>query len=150
MQGQPEENKTTVRRFIEQCWNKADLDAIPEYIAPDCHTRSGATVGPEVWKQEILRWRTGFPDFAYHLHQLTAEDDVVVANATFTGTHLGVLQNIPKAFGSIEPTGKHVDTREVLTFRLAGGKVGAIASVWEELEFLQQLGVFPALTQATS
>jgi hypothetical protein len=55
-----------------------------------------------------------------------------------------------KAFGSIEPTGKHVDTREVLTFRLAGGKVGEIASVWEELEFLQQLGVFPALTQATS
>jgi hypothetical protein len=49
-----EENKTVVRRFLEEAWNSGKPAAADDYIAASCVTRSGAAVGPLV-KRGIAR-----------------------------------------------------------------------------------------------
>jgi predicted ester cyclase len=145
------DNKTLVRRFFEETWNKGNVDAVEDYIAASCVTRSGAHVGPAV-KRGIANWHRGFPDFAYHVSHLVAEDDYVVAWTRFTGTHRGVFHHVlgNRTWGPWEPTGKTIDVPEVYMFRVAAGKITEIANVWGGLEFIEQLGVTLAPAPITS
>jgi len=135
-------NKTVVRRFLEEAWNKGNPDAADDYIAASCVTRSGAPAGPVV-KRGITNWRRGFPDFAYHVLRLVAEDDYVVAWTRVTGTHRGVFHHVlgKRTWGPWEATGKTIDVPEVYMFRLVAGKIAEIDGVWGELAFVEQLGV---------
>lgn len=143
---QVEANKAIVRNVIEKCCTLGNLDAFSEYIAPDCRYPGGAPFGPDAWKRITTGWRAAFPDFAFHVLELVAEDDLVVALLTFTGTHQNAFEARRAGIGPIEPTGKQVEVQEVFSFRLAAGKVVEASSVWDALGFLQQLGAVPALT----
>lgn len=60
-----EENKAIVRNYIEECWNKKNLSAIPQFIAPECpHHMNGPVnfAGPEGFKMAIENWSRAFPD----------------------------------------------------------------------------------------
>lgn len=141
-----EKNKTIVRDFIEECWNQGKLDLVDDYIAVDCFWRGRGPLDPGLMKRAISAWRTAFPDFTYHVQQLVAEDDLVIAVVIFTGTHQGVFQRYRAGLGPWEPTGRSVDVEEVLRFRLTGGKAVEFGNVWDQLEFTRQLGVSPAPT----
>ena len=129
-----EENKALVRRFFDEAWNKGNADASDDYVAASC--------GPLV-KRGITNWHRGFPDFAYHVLSLVAEDDHVVAWTRFTGTHRGVFHHVlgNRTLGPWEPTGKTTDVPEVYLIRLAAGQIAEIRNVWGELELIEQLGV---------
>ena len=138
-----EDNKALVRRFFEETWNKGNPAAADDYIAASCVTQSGAPISPLV-KRGITNWRRGFPDFAYQILRLVAEDEYAVAWTRFTGTHRGVFHHVlgNRTWGPWEPTGKTIDVPEVYMFRLEAGKIAEIvAFVWGGLEFIEQLGV---------
>ena len=137
-----EENKALVRRFFEETWNKGNADAVEDYVAASGVIRSGAPLGPAV-KRGITNWHRGFPDFAYHILRLVAEDDYVIAWTRFTGTHRGVFHHVlgNRTYGPWEPTGKTINVPEVYMFRLAAGKIAEIGIVWGEVQFIEQLGV---------
>jgi predicted ester cyclase len=138
-----EENKALVRRFFEETWNKGNPAAADDYIAASCVTKSGAPISPLV-KRGITNWRRGFPDFAYQILRLVAEDDYVIAWTRFTGTHRGVFHHVleNRPWGPWEPTGKTIDVPEVYMFRLEAGKIAEfVAFVWGGVEFIEQLGV---------
>jgi len=137
-----EDNKALVRQFFEEAWNKGNPDAVEDYIAASGVTSSNAPLGPAV-KRGITNWHRGFPDFAYRILRLVAEEDYVVAWTRFTGTHRGVFHHVlgNRTWGPWEPTGKTINVPEVYMFRLAAGKIAEIGIVWGEVQFIEQLGV---------
>jgi predicted ester cyclase len=137
-----EDNKALVRRFFEEAWNKGNPEAVEYCVAASCVSRSGAAAGP-LLKRAIGNWHTAFPDFAFRIVRLVAEDDYVVAWVRFTGTHRGVFHHAPagtRIWGPWEPTGKTVDVPEAWMMRIVAGKIAEIGHVWAGREFIEQLG----------
>src|SRR5690242_21949922 len=105
---QEEQNKRTVRRFVEEYQNAADEAAFAEILAADVvdHSRPpGIAEGAEGVRQQFDGFRAAFPDFRATILDQIAEGDRVVTRKVFHGTHLGELQGIPA-------TGREVEDRK--------------------------------------
>jgi steroid delta-isomerase-like uncharacterized protein len=135
-----EQNKSIVRRWVEEGWNKGNLTVVDQVYAPDYvqHESSPMPVtSSEALKQYVAGYRTAFPDLHATIDDLIAEGDKVVWRFTSTGTHDGPFMGIP-------PTGKHGVVPGIVIFRLENSR---IAEAWvniDALSLLQQLGVIPA------
>ncbi len=132
-----EENKALVRRYLEQAYNDARPEVIDELFADDYvdHSASpGQAPGAAGARQVYDVYRTAFPDLRVELHDLVAEDDLVVVRATFAGTSQGALMGAP-------PTGKPVRISSMVIVRLRDGR---FVERWEQMDLLGlmlQLGV---------
>ncbi len=136
-----EENKAIVRRFV-QIWGKGSLDTLDELAAPGFsvyYPLMGETVhGPDAFKQVLMRFHAGLPDVEVVSEDMIAEGDQVVVRWRAQGTHTGGLLGIP-------PTGKQVTLTGITIYRLADGKVVEERGEEDDLGFMQQLGVVPAM-----
>lgn len=136
-----EQNKTIVRRYIEEFWNQANYATADEllaegYIIHDdspIWTHSGITSA----KQSVHVLRTAFPDLHYTIEDEIAEGDTVVVRSTATGTHLDELMGIP-------PTGRRGSVTGINIVRLSNGRIHEQWLNWDALGLMQQLGVIPA------
>jgi predicted ester cyclase len=131
-----EANKTLMRRFIEEVWNKGNLQVAEEIFHPEASSPSapGLPPGAEGVKMIATMFRNAFPDYWMTIDYIVAEDDRVAARFTQGGTHKGELFGIP-------PTGKTVKFTEMGILRIADGKV---VESWYDVDMLgmmQQLGV---------
>lgn len=136
-----EENKTLIRRFYEEVFNKRNLAALDDFFAPDHvdHTLPpGLPVGPEGTKQAIATMLKGFPDLRVTIEDMIAEGDKVVIWFTTHGTQQGTLGGIP-------PTGKQVAVSTIEITRMAGGKIAEDWGLDDRLGMLRQLGLVPAM-----
>ncbi len=127
-----EANKALMRRFIEEVWNKGNLEVADELFHPD-HTSPSAPslpAGPEGTKMIATAFRNAFPDYHMTIEQMAAEDDRVAARFLQSGTHEGELWGIP-------PTGKHVKFSEIGILRIADGK---IVESWYDVDMLGMMG----------
>src|SRR5260221_13593531 len=76
-----EQNKSIVRRWIEEGWNKGDLAVIDQVYAPDYvqHEPAPETVNSSAaLKQYVGAYLTAFPDLHFSIEDLLAEGDKVV------------------------------------------------------------------------
>jgi steroid delta-isomerase-like uncharacterized protein len=134
-----EENKTLLRRYIEEVFNKGNIAAADEVLAPNFVHHSlpkGVPPDREGLKRFVTVLLSAFPDFHITIEDLVAEGDRVAARFTWRGTHKGEFIGIP-------PTGKPVTVVEHCLHRVEGGK---IAESWVELDqlgMMQQLGIVP-------
>ncbi len=130
-----EENKQVVLRWLEQAWEKKNVDIIDELHAPNFVGHIVGTPGPvrgrDAWKQLFASYFR-----AFDLHRtnefLIAEGDMVVAHDTYRAKHIGEFAGIPA-------TGKEVTLTGVDIYRIVDGK---IVETWFEADFtgfLQQL-----------
>src|SRR5438552_12760679 len=90
-----EENKSLVRRYFDEVWNKGNMDATREFIHAHLSNHvaaPGAPAGSEGIKQGFTLFRGVFPDLHATIDHLIAEADMVVAHWTATGTHKGGLK----------------------------------------------------------
>jgi predicted ester cyclase len=136
-----EENKTLIRRFYEEVFNKRNLAALDDFYAPEHvdHTLPpGLPVGPEGTKLAIATMLEGFPDLHITLEDMIAEGDKVVIRFTTHGTQQGTL-------GGISPTGKQVAVSTIEIARIADGKIVEDWGLDDRLGMLQQLGLVPAM-----
>jgi predicted ester cyclase len=134
-----EQNKRTVRRFVEEYQNGADEDAFAEILAPDVidHSRPpGIAEGAEGVRQQFDGFRAAFPDFAATILDQIAEGDLVVTRKVFRGTHQGELMGVP-------PTGRAVTIDVIDIVRLEHGRIVEHWNVVDRLGLMQQLGVLP-------
>jgi predicted ester cyclase len=137
------ENKALVRRWLEECYNKGNVAAADELVAPDYVNHSaphGQMPGLEAEKQYIAMIRSAIPDFHLAIEDQIAEGDRVVTRLTASGTFAGGLEDIP----STAAIGKQVRVTEILIHRIADGKAveGGIES--DLLGLWQQLGALPS------
>ena len=135
-----EENKTVVRRIIEEHWNNKNEALVSELFASDVSldTPDGVLTGLEGASSLLQAYSTAFPDFRLIIDDLFADGNQVVFRWTFTGTNHGPL-------AGTAATGRHVSLpRCIGIFRLDGGKVNQGHLAWDKYALLQQLGVIPS------
>ena len=135
----PEQNKALVRRMEEELFNKRNLGAVDEFIAPGYVLRTaaeGMPDGREAVRDAIAAYLQGFPDLRITIDQLLAVDERVVGCFTFTGTHRGELFGMP-------PTGRAIAVRQIAIYRIASGRVVEEWEVSDQLGLMQQLGALP-------
>jgi steroid delta-isomerase-like uncharacterized protein len=127
-----EANKALMRRFIEEVWNKGNLDVADEIFHPEATSPSAATLPPggEGVKFITRMFRNAFPDYHMDITHLVAEDDRVAARFWQSGTHQGELMGIP-------PTGKKAAWSEIGILRIADGKV---VESWYDVDMLGMMG----------
>jgi len=135
-----EENKATIKRYVEECWNKRNFSIINDYIAPDCPHHMNGPVnfkGPDSYKEMIETWVKAFPDLQIIIEDEIAEGDKYVSRGKFAGTHQGELKFavMPTA---IPPTGKRIEIEFASIARLTDGKM---AENWDimDLSWMQRL-----------
>jgi steroid delta-isomerase-like uncharacterized protein len=140
-----EQNKTAVRRLIDELWNKGNLPVADELIAPTYTHHDASTPdvgrGPESEKKRVTLYRTAFADLRLTIEDIIAEGETVVARWSCRGAHRGDLNGIA-------PTGKQVALSGVTITRFANGKMVEGYVNWDALGLMQQLGVVPELAKA--
>jgi steroid delta-isomerase-like uncharacterized protein len=136
-----EQNSELFRRFIDDVFNRGNLSALDEALAPDFVEHEelppGIAPGREGVKQFVGMLRSAFPDFKFAIDDVVAQDDKVVVRSTWTGTQQGEFLGIP-------PTGRGVSFGVIDIVRMAGGKGVEHWGQMDSLRMMQQLGVIPA------
>ena len=133
-----QDNKRVVRRFYEEA-HGGNLDIVEELVGPEflLHGR-----GPDRHcklddaRQIMKGQRSAFPDWKVTIHELIAENDLVVSNLTITGTHRG-------RFRKVEHTGRSVEFNGVFIDRVRDGKIVEMWHSPDYLTLLIQIGAVP-------
>ena len=96
---QTDRNKAVVKRYIEECINKGNMDLVDEIFVPSrvelvksFHTHDDGGEGP-------------FPDGLEEIKDLVAEGNKVMARWIFRATHTGEFWGIPATGKRIELMG---------------------------------------------
>jgi steroid delta-isomerase-like uncharacterized protein len=135
-----EENKALVQRFVDEAFNRGNLDVADEVYAPEftSHEPEGAVErSPEYVKGFVGTYRGAFPDGHTTVEDSIAEGDRVAYRWTFRGTHRGELMGIG-------PTERQVTITGITLDRISGGKIEEEWNNFDRLGMLQQLGAAPA------
>lgn len=136
-----EDNKTLVRRFIEEVFNNRNLAAIDEFLATNLidHTLP-PNLPPTIegTKQAIGMYLKAFPDLHITIDDLVAEGDRALVRYTSRGVQRG-------AFAGIPSLGRRMEVSSYLTARIADGRIVEQWGLDDQLAMLQQLGMIPAL-----
>ena len=140
-----EENKTVLRREVEELYNHTgNIDVVEEIFSPDYVSHeptSGEVRGIEGARQFAATFREAFPDLQNTIEDMVAEGDTVVMRFRGSGTHEGETE----AFGP--PTHNRIDIQGMVIDRVAGGKIAESWIVYDALGMMQQLGFIPEAGQ---
>jgi steroid delta-isomerase-like uncharacterized protein len=131
------QNKEIVRRFMDECWNKGDQQAMRDLIADKCRYHDPAFPGVENLPQHIMTCRSGFPDLNFTTEDMIAERNEVVVHWTVRGTQRG-------PFLGVQPTNRACTVSGTSITRVEGGKIVEHWADWNVLTLMQQLGVAAA------
>lgn len=136
-----EQNKAAMRTMVEEVFNKGNVAAVDEYMAPGFVEHEvlppGIPEGAEGLRQLVIMMRSAFPDFHAKIDDMIAEDDKVVINMTWSGTQKGEFMDIP-------PTGKHISFGVIDIIRVQDGKAVEHWGQMDNMGMMQQLGAIPA------
>lgn len=131
----PSQNAATMRRFIEEVWNKGNLDVADEIFHPQATSPSAPMLpkGGEGVRMLAGMFRKAMPDYHMDIVQLLADGDRVLARFTQSGTQTGELMGMP-------PGGKKATWNEIGILRFASGQVVESWYSVDILGMMQQLG----------
>ena len=135
-----EENKTLVRRFVDEVQSAGNIDLIDELCSPEFVNHSappGMPADCEGIKIVTAMFRQAFPDSYFTVEDMIAEGDKVATRKTFHGTHEGEFMGIP-------PSGRSVSMGLIDIVRISEGRVVEHWSMGDSLGMMQQLGVIPS------
>jgi predicted ester cyclase len=135
MTSQEQENKALVRRFTEEVYNRRNLDAADELLAPDFvdHGLSAGKEGYiEAYKQDVADLLASSSDFHLTIEELIAEGDKVVSRATGSGS---VDQ---RELEGVAPTGVRITIENISINRVVDGKIVEERTVSDTSPFWQQ------------
>jgi steroid delta-isomerase-like uncharacterized protein len=134
-----EQNKSIVRRWIEEGWNKGNLAVIDQVYVLNYvqHEPAPETVNSsEALKQYVGVYLAAFPDLNLSIEDLIAEGDKVVWRFKSSGHQTGPFMGMP-------PTGKAGNITGIVIFRLENSR---IVEGWVNIDvlgLLQQIGMIP-------
>ena len=133
-----EGNKAVVLRYVEEVWNRHDLNAIDELVSPE-YVNHAATTDEYRYggARRIWEWFLSvFPDHRFDIEDAAADGQTVTLRGTMVGTHEGELMGIA-------PMGRRVTAQQSHWFRVEDGKVAEHRAVRDDLSMLRQLGLMP-------
>ena len=104
-------------------------------------------VGPDASTEFLMGWVNAFPDGLWTVNNEVASGDWVVDQITFEGTHEAPL---PGPDGEIPVTHRRIAIRGVEVFRIVGDKIAEDHIYYDQVQFLEQLGVRPVAAEASA
>jgi len=120
-----------------EVWNKGNLSLFDEILSPDYvfHVVDIADdiVGIEANKENIVSYRTGYPDLNITMDKLIITGDYSMVRWTFTGTNTGPIHDSP-------PTGKMVKFSGAMISHVVDGKSKESWQYFNQAAVLIQLG----------
>jgi steroid delta-isomerase-like uncharacterized protein len=133
-----EKNKEIARRVIEEVLGQGNFELAEQLYAKD-FVNHGLTRDISLKEdQEAARgWKQAFPDLKMTADLLIAEGDLVTVVWIASGTNTGTGNGLPA-------TGKSGRMRGITIWRIVDGKLREEWSAFDQLSFLQQLGLMPA------
>jgi steroid delta-isomerase-like uncharacterized protein len=138
-----DEHKAVVHRFVDEFWNRGNVDVADELLAPNAVIHEPVAGTPADLKAVAAEFRTAFPDWHSTVEEMIAEGDSVAERWTGRGTHRGALQGIP-------PTGKRVEVAGVVFYRFEDGRIVEFRGRFDTMSLMQQLGVAPDIEMVPS
>jgi steroid delta-isomerase-like uncharacterized protein len=141
-----EENKTKVRRLLEEGFGQGKVDVVDEvlhsdFVCYDPNSEAGEIRGADTIKGEIEYFRTAAPDLTYTVEDQVAEGDKVVSRYRVSGTHQGEFFGVPGTGNRVEFTGIQIDRFD---------ESGKMVEEWPEYDLLgamRQIGAIPEPAQ---
>lgn len=141
-----EANAATARRILEEAWNAGNLEVLDELCAPDCvdHDLSSheEVIGLEANKERVRGYRAAMPDLHITIDDLVAGGDRVATRWHASGTNDGELMGNPPTHRHLEITGMTIDRFDM------DGRLVETWDQWDNLSFMQQLGLAPSMEEA--
>jgi steroid delta-isomerase-like uncharacterized protein len=138
-----EENKALIRRYIEELFNKHNLEVIYEIFSDDYVNHQKIGAGPderiksrEEFMEVARLFFSAFPDQTTTVEDMIAEGDKVVTRWVTWGTNEGDFMGAP-------PTHKKVTIRGISIDRIADGKIAESWTNADMIDFMQQICAFP-------
>ena len=112
------ENKRIVQEFIDETYNKGNLENTSRFVTPDFvyHARGEDLEGVEAYNEWVSLDRSIFPDITFTILETIAESDKVATAFTVKGTH-------EKEFRGIPATHKKFETVGVIIFHFRNNKI---------------------------
>jgi steroid delta-isomerase-like uncharacterized protein len=132
-----EEVRVLARQVIE-AFNLDDIESLKEWFTHDFvwHFSSTTSMNKEQFLAFTHSIKEPFPDFAFTIEDIMAENDKVFMRLIATGTHQGVFQGIA-------PKNKRFRISGFGQYNLTNGKISEGWELLDELGELQQLGLVP-------
>jgi steroid delta-isomerase-like uncharacterized protein len=131
------------RKSID-AFNARDWDRMASYRTPNSVYDEVSTGRHLTGHAEILEamtgWTRAFTDLKGIVSNTLEQDDTVVVEVTWTGTHDGPLEG---PYGTIPPSGKTVTTRSIEVFRCINQQIVEARHYFDMLNMLMQMGVVP-------
>jgi predicted ester cyclase len=115
-----ENNKVVVRRFIEEFYNRGNMDVADELLAPDFVSRdtlTGEEASIEGYKREIAEQAAVSSDLHFSIEEQIAEGDKVVTRTIGSGTH-----DLAEYEG-LAPSGVRITIENIDIDRVVEGKI---------------------------
>lgn len=133
-----EKNKEIARRVIEEILGQGNFELAEQLYAKD-FVNHGLTrdIGLKEDQDAARGWKQAFPDLKMTADLLIAEGDLVTVVWIASGTNTGTGNGLPA-------TGKSGRMRGITIWRIVDGKLREEWSAFDQLSFLQQLGLMPA------
>jgi len=137
-----EENKAIVRRYVEEVWQKKNVETLEEfYPSPDLVEQEGPAVQElpslDDAKEYVRQVQAAFPDLSVTIEDMIAEGDRVAVATTWRGTYQG------ESIGGVSPTGESVTLWGNVMWRIVYGKIvemrGTVDSDLDRLGLLDDL-----------
>ena len=134
-----EDNKTLVRRFIDEIFVQGRPETVDELLADDFigHTWPSTGHPKDDLKAAIGRTSKGLSDTHFVVEDLIAEADQVAVRLTAGATQTGELMGLPAS-------GKRYTIGEIHIFRIRDGKVTEHWHQFDQMKMMQQLGAMSA------
>ena len=133
-----EQNKVSVRRFIDEVFVKGNPDAVDKLVTHDFtpHSWGKMPSGVEPLKQAIRHVHAGLADVSFKIEDMLAEEDKVAVRVTARARHTGDFMGIPASGNVALSSG-------ITIFRIADGRIVEEWSESDMLGLLQQVGAIP-------
>jgi steroid delta-isomerase-like uncharacterized protein len=133
-----DENKVTVRRFIDEIFVKGRTEAVDELLADDFvgHTWPSTGHPKDDLKAALERTSKGLSDPSFTIEDLIAEGDRVAVRLTAAATQTGELMGMPAS-------NRRYEIGEIHIFRLTDGKVVEHWHQFDQMAMMRQLGAIP-------
>ena len=130
------ENKSLVKRWFEEVWNKGSARAIDELLAPDVrlYGLGEPMIGPAAFKPFHTAYRAAFPDIGICIEDVVAEGDMVAVRWSAAGTHSAATLGF-------DATNKRATFDGMSIVRVRNGQIVEGWNVFDQLGMMKQLGV---------
>jgi steroid delta-isomerase-like uncharacterized protein len=130
------ENKQIARDFIDEIFNKGNLERVSRFVTPGFiyHSTAEDLDGMEKFKEWISSDRSIFPDIRFTIVDSIAEFGKVATAWIVEATHQREFRGIPATNRKFETVGVHI-------FHFEGNKIKEAWIVVDGLTAALQLGV---------